>query len=91
MRFALVDIVLFLLPFAVYAVWLKLGGSDPITALMVRRSPLVWLLIGGLVLAILGFVALAQFGGAPPGELYVPPHEVNGRIVPGHFKPETGP
>jgi hypothetical protein len=86
MRFALVDILLFLLPFAVYAVWLRLGGNDPIAALQLRRSPLVWLAIAGLVLAIVGFLVLAQFGGAPPGELYVPPHMHDGRIVPGHFR-----
>jgi hypothetical protein len=85
MRFVLIDILLFLLPFAAYAVWLKLGGNDPVTALKMQRSPWLWLLVAGLLLAIGGFFVLAEFGGAPPGEVYVPPHEENGRIVPGHF------
>lgn len=88
MRFVLIDILLFLLPFAVYAVWLRLGGSDPLTAVAVRRSPLVWLLVSGLTLAIIGFFVFGGYGGAPPGELYVPPHVESGHIVPGHFKPE---
>ena len=65
MRIVVIDLLLFLLPFAVYAAWLKLGGRDPFTAERVRRSPWVWLLITGLVLAILGFIALSQFEGAP--------------------------
>jgi hypothetical protein len=91
MRFVLIDILLFLLPFAAYAVWLRLGGNDPVAALRMRKSPLVWLVIGGLALAIAGFLVLAQFGGAPPGELYVPPHEVDGHIVPGHFRDAPPP
>ncbi len=44
---------------------------------------LMWLSICALVLVILSFVFLSQFGGAPPGSTYVPAHMENGRLVPG--------
>jgi hypothetical protein len=44
---------------------------------------LIWLTISALVLVILSFLFLAQFGGAPPGSTYVPAHMENGRLVPG--------
>ena len=47
---------------------------------------LMWLTITALVLVIASLLALAEFGGSPPGSTYVPAHLENGRLVPGAEK-----
>jgi hypothetical protein len=78
-------VLLFLLPFVLYGAWLGMrrlrgtGGAVP-------SGPLPWLIAAALGLALVGLGILGHLGGAPPGARYVPPHEVDGRIVPGHFE-----
>ena len=83
-RAVLQELLLFLLPFVLFALYLLLR----------RRNPLVWshwsdqslwLAIAGLSVVVVsllagGFLAESQTGA------YVPTHVENGRIVPGHFK-----
>ena len=77
------ELVLFLVPFAVYAVFLiatRKGLLDPGSWPLSR---IAWLAIVALVLMIGSFVGLAQFGGVPPGSTYTPAHVENGKLVPG--------
>jgi putative effector of murein hydrolase LrgA (UPF0299 family) len=68
-RTVLTEIGIFLVPFAVYAIW-------PLH--MIAKLTLV-----ALVMVIVSFVALAELTGAPPNSTYVPAHIENGRLVPG--------
>jgi Family of unknown function (DUF6111) len=82
-RPALTEIGIFLIPFAVYALFLVstrsgLTTSSSWPAIIVGR-----LLLGSLLLVILSLILLAQFSGAPPNSTYFPAHVENGRLVPG--------
>jgi Family of unknown function (DUF6111) len=77
------EFALFITPFVLYAlfVWATREGVLDVNAWSMPR--LIWLTISALVLVIMSFVFLAQFGGAPPRSTYVPAHMENGRLVPG--------
>jgi Family of unknown function (DUF6111) len=82
-RPALTEIGIFLVPFAVYALFLLATRSG----LLVQRS---WpmqlvakLTLGSLVLIVLSFVMLAHFSESSPHSTYIPAHVEDGRLVPG--------
>jgi Na+/H+-dicarboxylate symporter len=76
---------LFLLPFAVFALYLGLRLRYPLAVEHWTRGRLSWLALAGLGAAALGLLALNAF--APRGHgLYVPAHLENGVIVPGRFE-----
>ena len=82
----LTEIGIFLVPFAVYALFLAASRSGlfvqtswPVT--IVARLALV-----AIVLVIAGLIGLAHFSGAAPNSTYVPAHVVNGKLVPGTEK-----
>ena len=82
-RQALTEIGIFLIPFAVYVLFLVASRSAPLKrsswpAIIVGR-----LLVGSLLLVIISLILLAQFSGAPPNSTYFPAHIENGKIVPG--------
>ncbi|HEV2564002.1 MAG TPA: DUF6111 family protein [Microvirga sp.] len=77
-------LVLFLLPFVLFAVYLVIR----------RRNPLIWshwsdqslwLAIAGLSFVIVSLVATGLLAERETGT-YVPTHVENGRVVPGHFE-----
>lgn len=77
------EIGIFLIPFAVYAIFLiasrngvTLKSSWPLR--IVARLALI-----ALLLVVLSLVLLAHYSGAPPNSTYVPAHLENGRLVPG--------
>ena len=78
----LMEIALFIAPFAAYALFLwatRAGVLDP------EHWPLrtvAWLTAASLVLVAASFVLLTQILGAPPGSTYVPAHMEKGRLVP---------
>jgi len=82
-RPALTEIGIFLVPFAVYTLFLVATRSG----LLVPSSwPVVVvgrLLLASLLLVVVSLVLLAQFSGAPPNSTYFPAHLENGRLVPG--------
>jgi hypothetical protein len=55
-----------------------------------RDAPWPWLGLAGVVLVagLLGSIAL--FGGGRPGEVYVPPQVIDGKVVPGRHLPPDG-
>ena len=81
-RIAFMELLLFLLPFIAWGLWRVLitGRGQFLDTL-----PGFWLSVVGLLLASLGFVALAFIDGAAPGQTYEPPHLEDGRVVPGRF------
>ena len=82
-RPALTEIGIFLIPFAVYALFLVASRSG----LLMRSSwPVIVigrLLLGSLLLVVLSLILLAQFTGAAPHSTYVPAHLENGKLIPG--------
>lgn len=86
-RTVALQVVLFAIPFVLYAVFLwatKAGVFDP-ESWPVQR--IVWLAIAALLLVVGSFIYFAQYGGAAPGSRYVPAHiDEQGRFVPGQMR-----
>jgi hypothetical protein len=82
-RPVLTEIAIFLIPFAVYAVFLFATRSNVLTQTAWPLRTIGWLAGAALALVVLSLVLLAHFSGAPPGSTYVPAHMDNGRLVPG--------
>jgi hypothetical protein len=82
----LIELALFLLPFAAYAVFLWVARAGVVDASAWSLPRLAWLAIVALVLMVGSFVLLAEFGGAPPGSTYVPAHLDGGKLRPGATK-----
>jgi hypothetical protein len=79
----LLELLLFLTPFAAYAflLWAKSHGVFDPESWPLRT--VVGLTLTALVLMAISAVIAAQFSGVPPGGTYVPAHVENGRLVPG--------
>ena len=90
-RILLTYLVPFLLPIALYAIWIwyrtryaaRHGGEAP----KFEKGPWPLMLFAGAVLtfAIMGTIALHQ--GEPAGAAYEPARIEDGRIVPGRLAP----
>lgn len=80
------NLLFFLIPFAVYALWL-LATRRPVggTASWPSRV-ILWLTVAGAVLMVTVLVVFTSFTGAPLGATYVPAKIVEGVLVPGHFE-----
>lgn len=78
-------LVLFLSPFAAYAVFLVLRSRYPLAVEHWTQGRVSIMTLLGLAAAVLGLVAVDAF--APRGKgVYVPAHMENGVLVPGHIK-----
>ena len=82
----LYEALLFLLPFALYAVYLRLAERDQSAS--ARKHPWTFLFASGLVLVAASFLIWGITEGSGQQGVYVPPHVEDGRVVPGHV--ETG-
>jgi len=82
-RPALTEFGLFLIPFAVYAVYLVVTRTHILEKTSWPLPVIGWLTVIALIIVIGSFAYLAHFSGAPPGSTYVPAHIENGRLVPG--------
>jgi hypothetical protein len=82
-RPVLTEVGIFLIPFAVYALFLLATRSG----LMLQTSwpvhILAKLVLGSLLLVVISFLLLAHFSGAAPNSTYIPAHIENGKFVPG--------
>lgn len=76
LRIVVINLALFLVPFALYLIWAAIRG---------KRSdmPFYWLLGSGVALVLVAMVTLAQFETGGTTGAYEPPRLVDGRIVPG--------
>jgi hypothetical protein len=82
----LIELSLFLLPFAAYAVFLFASRAGVLDPQAWTPRALAWMAGIGLVLMVVSFFAIAHFTGAPPGGTYVPAHMEDGKFVPGELK-----
>jgi Family of unknown function (DUF6111) len=82
-RTVLTEIGVFLIPFAVYAIFLIATRSGVTLPASWPLDMLAKLTLAALVLVIISFLLLAELTGAPPNSTYVPAHIENGRLVPG--------
>jgi heme A synthase len=82
----LIEIMLFVAPFAIYAIMLTATRRDARDREHWRFPTVILLAVFGLVLVAAGLVALAHFGGAPPTGQYVPAHVEKGKLVPGQIQ-----
>ncbi|HVZ13982.1 MAG TPA: DUF6111 family protein [Bauldia sp.] len=86
-RFFAFDGVLFLLPFAVYALWLLVTRRSLSNTSDWTIRTIGYLALVGALLVIVVLVIFIQRDTDQPGGTYVPAHLENGVIVPGHFEP----
>jgi hypothetical protein len=82
-RPAVTEIGIFLIPFAVYALFLIATRSGLMAQSSWPMHVIAKLVLGSLLLVVISFVLLAHFSGAPPNSTYIPAHVENGRLVPG--------
>ena len=77
------EVVLFFIPFVVYAAFLVATRAGVFLPKSWTLSRIAGLIIASLILMAGSFLALAEFSGAPPGSTYVPAHIDGGKFVPG--------
>jgi len=82
-RPALTEVGIFLIPFAVYAVFLVATRTGVMAQSSWPVHIIAKLVLGSLLLVIVSFILLAHFSGASPNSTYVPAHIENGKFVPG--------
>jgi hypothetical protein len=80
------DVLLFLLPFALYVSYLRLRQQDEETSS--TQHPWTALFASGLILVAASFVFWGFFENANQRGVYIPPHLEDGRLVPGRVVPE---
>jgi len=85
-RPALTEIGIFLIPFAVYALFLIATRSGLLVQSSWPIQLVAKLALGSLLLVVVSFILLAHFSGASPNSTYIPAHIENGRLVPGAEK-----
>jgi hypothetical protein len=82
LRIALIDILMFSLPFLIYGAYMFLAkGMEPQD--IWQTAPLAWLLTAGFALLLITMAALISFSGGKPGGTYHPPSFEDGVIRPG--------
>lgn len=82
LRIALIDILLFALPFVLYAAYMiGVKGASP--AELWQGAPVFWLLAAGCGLLLVVMATLIQFSGGSPTGTYYPPVIEDGVIKPG--------
>ena len=85
-RPALSEVGIFLIPFAIYAVFLIATRSGLMAQSSWPLHVIAKLVLGSLILVVISFILLARFSGAAPNSTYVPAHIENGKLVPGDEK-----
>jgi len=80
-RFLLNYLLPLLLPLVIYltVVWATRGRSVD----WLEETPWLVLLGAGVILLALSLIGWSLLSGAPPEEVYVPPHLEDGEVVPG--------
>jgi len=86
-RPVLTEIGIFLIPFAVYALFLVATRSGVFDQSSWPLPLVAKLVLGSLLLVVVSFIFLAEFSGAPPESTYEPAHLDDGKLVPGVERP----
>jgi len=82
-RAVLTEIGIFLVPFAVYALFLAASRSGLFVQTSWPVTIVARLVLVALVLVIAGLISFAHYSGGGPDSTYVPAHIENGKFVPG--------
>jgi hypothetical protein len=82
-RPAFTEIGIFLIPFAVYALFLIATRSGLLVQTSWPVHVIAKLMLGSLLLVVVSFILLAHFSGGAPNSTYIPAHIENGKFVPG--------
>ena len=82
-RPAFTEIGIFLIPFAIYALFLIATRSGLLVQSSWPVQIVAKLALGSLLMVVVSFILLAHFSGAPPNSTYIPAHIENGKFVPG--------
>jgi hypothetical protein len=82
-RPAFTEIGIFLIPFAVYALFLFATRSGMLVPSSWPMHVVAKLVLGSLVLIVISFILLAHFSGGAPHSTYIPAHIEDGKFVPG--------
>ena len=82
-RPAFTEIGIFLIPFAIYALFLITTRSGLLVQSSWPVQIVAKLVLGSLLLVIISFILLAHFSGAPPNSTYIPAHIEDGKLVRG--------
>jgi hypothetical protein len=77
----LVEMALFVAPFAVFAVWRLVAVDGPSTRVLLTAACVLAALAGALIW-------LSQDEALPPGSTYVPARLQDGKVVAGHAAPQ---
>lgn len=85
-RPVLTEIGIFLIPFAVYALFLVASRSGVWVKSSWPLHILGRLALAAFLLVIVSLVLLAHFSGAPPGSTYTPARVENGKLIRGSEK-----
>jgi hypothetical protein len=85
LRVFLTQVLLFVLPFCLYAVWLWASKRSNHPERW-SKGPVAWLTLSGVALAILGFIAMATFEADSEGRDFRPSEMRDGVFVPGRYE-----
>jgi Family of unknown function (DUF6111) len=82
-RPAFTEVGIFLIPFAVYALFLIASRSGLLVQTSWPLRVIGRLAIGAMLLVVVSFVLLAHFSIGTTNSTYIPAHVENGKFVPG--------
>jgi Family of unknown function (DUF6111) len=86
-RVIIENIVLFLMPAAIYVTYMMLMRNDGAKASQVlNEAPLIWLLIAGACAVAVTMIAFGNVSGGKPGMAYEPTVLKDGKIEPGRMR-----
>lgn len=86
-RLIVENILLFLLPAAVYVAYMLLTRRRASPGEVFNDAPLVWLFTAGALMVVVSLVYFASnTTGGSPDQKYTPPYMKDGRIQPGELK-----
>jgi len=87
-RAVIENIVLFLLPTAVYVIYVLLTRKEDDQGKgVLDDAPFFWLMLAGTALVFLVLIAFGSTSGGKPGQQYTPPSlGTDGKIDPGGLK-----
>ena len=80
------EIALFVMPFALYVVFLWAIKADILHPDSWPASRIATLTVIALASMVIAFFYFAEYTGAPPGSTYIPAHMEDGKFVPGTTK-----
>ena len=82
LRIALIDVILFALPFILYGAYVLATRGEDRDGVF-QHAPIVWLIAAGCGLLLATMVTLVHFSGGKPGGTYHPPEVIDGVVKPG--------